>query len=199
MKAQRTRQYILERAAPLFNTKGFDGTSLSDLERATGLTKGALYGNFGDKETLASESFAFSATQVRSRINERLNGISTYKGKLFAVLDFFSEYVLTPPVAGGCPLLNAAVEVDDHRVSMRGRVAQEIVEIVNSIAVLLKKGIKSGEFRKDTDVRALAYVIFCSVEGAIMFSRVERSREPMNIVVKHLKNKIDQITCNQKG
>lgn len=199
MKAQRTRQYILERAAPLFNTKGFDGTSLSDLERATGLTKGALYGNFGDKETLASESFAFSATQVRSRINERLNGISTYKGKLFAVLDFFSEYVLNPPVAGGCPLLNAAVEVDDHRVSMRGRVAQEIVEIVNSIAVLLKKGIKSGEFRKDTDVRALAYVIFCSVEGAIMFSRVERSREPMNIVVKHLKNKIDQITCNQKG
>jgi TetR/AcrR family transcriptional repressor of nem operon len=199
VKAQRTRQYILERAAPLFNTKGFDGTSLSDLERAPGLTKGALYGNFGDKETLASESFAFSATQVRSRINERLNGISTYKGKLFAVLDFFSEYVLTPPVAGGCPLLNAAVEVDDHRVSMRGRVAQEIVEIVNSIAVLLKKGIKSGEFRKDTDVRALAYVIFCSVEGAIMFSRVERSREPMNIVVKHLKNKIDQITCNQKG
>jgi TetR/AcrR family transcriptional repressor of nem operon len=199
VKAQRTRQYILERAAPLFNTKGFDGTSLSDLERATGLTKGALYGNFGDKETLASESFAFSATQVRSRINERLNGISTYKGKLFAVLDFFSEYVLNPPVAGGCPLLNAAVEVDDHRVSMRGRVAQEIVEIVNSIAVLLKKGIKSGEFRKDTDVRALAYVIFCSVEGAIMFSRVERSREPMNIVVKHLKNKIDQITCNQKG
>src|SRR5262245_13558435 len=56
-KAQRTRLHIIEKTAPLFNMNGFDGTSLADLCRVTGLTKGALYGNFLDKEELATEAF----------------------------------------------------------------------------------------------------------------------------------------------
>lgn len=199
MKAERTRQYILEKAAPLFNQKGFDGTSLADLEQVTGLTKGALYGNFHDKETLAGEAFLYSTAQVKARIRDLLKPLPTHHAKLLALLDFFACYVLHPPIAGGCPLLNAAVEADDHRVSMRPLVAREIMEVVNAIAALLRKGIKSGEFRSDINVRELAYTFFCTIEGAIMFSRVEGSREPMNIIIKHCKNKLDQISCNKKG
>ena len=198
MKAAKTRQYILERAAPLFNQKGFDGTSLADLEKVTGLTKGALYGNFHDKETLAGEAFLYSTAEVRVRMKELLKPIASYRGKLLAILDFFASYVLNPPITGGCPLLNAAVEADDHRLSMRPLVAREIMQVINAIATLLRKGISAGEFRRDIDVRALAYTFFCTIEGAIMFSRVEGSPQPMNIVVKHCKNKIDQISCNRK-
>ncbi|MBL7756118.1 MAG: TetR family transcriptional regulator, partial [Chitinophagaceae bacterium] len=45
-KAERTRQHIIEKAAPFFNKKGYADTSLSDITAATGLTKGAIYGNF---------------------------------------------------------------------------------------------------------------------------------------------------------
>lgn len=45
-KSERTRQFIIEKVAPIFNRKGYAGTSLSDLTEATGLTKGAIYGNF---------------------------------------------------------------------------------------------------------------------------------------------------------
>jgi len=197
MKAARTRQYILEKSAPLFNQKGYDGTSLADLEEATGLTRGALYGNFHDKETLAGEAFLYNTGQVRERMREVLKPVESYRGKLLALLDFFSSYVLSPPIPGGCPLLNTAVEADDHRLAMRPVVAREIMEVVNAIAVLLKKGIRAGEFRKDINVRELSYVFFCVIEGAIMFSRVEGTREPMNIIVKYCKNKLDQISCNK--
>lgn len=197
MKAARTRQYILEKSAPLFNQKGYDGTSLADLERVTGLTRGALYGNFHDKETLAGEAFLYNTGQVRELIKEVLKPVPDYRGKLLTLLDFFASYVLSPPIPGGCPLLNTAVEADDHRLSMRPVVAREITEVVNAIATLLKKGMRAGEFRKDINARELSYTFFCIIEGAIMFSRVEGSREPMNIIVNYCKNKLDQISCNK--
>ena len=49
-KGQQTRQAIVEKAAPLFNKKGFEGTSLSDLMQATGLQKGGIYRHFSGKE-----------------------------------------------------------------------------------------------------------------------------------------------------
>jgi TetR/AcrR family transcriptional regulator, transcriptional repressor for nem operon len=199
MKAEKTRRFILEKAAPLFNKNGFDGTSLTDLEKATGLTKGALYGNFGDKETLASEAFNYATSEVKARIHELLDPIPTYKKKLLTLLDFFSRYVLQPPIPGGCPLLNAAVEADDHRTFMRPVVSRELVAVVNFIAMLLKKGIRAGEFERGVNARELAYIFFCAIEGAVMFSRVEGSREPMNIILKHCRTKLDQITCNKKG
>lgn len=202
MKAQRTRQYILEKAAPVFNQKGFDGTSLADLETVTGLSKGALYGNFSDKETLAGEAFTYSIARVKTLIRQSLSPFKSQKAKLFALLDFFAQYVIDPPVAGGCPLLNTAIEADDHRIAMRPVVAEELVRVVNFIASLLRKGVLAGEFRKDIHPRELAYTFFCAIEGAIMFSRVEGSGEPMQIIVSHCKNKLDQISnpvCNKKG
>jgi len=194
MKADRTRKMILEKAAPLFNQKGFAGTSLADLERVTGLTKGALYGNFTDKETLAGEAFAFAMGIVKESMRNLLDPVPTFKGKLLALLDFFARYVLEPPVPGGCPLLNAAVEADDYRLSMRRVVSTEILQVVNYIATLLRKGVRTGEFKKDINPRELAYTFFCAIEGAIMFSRVEGSSGPMEIIIDHCKNKLEQIS-----
>ena len=42
-KAERTKIFIAEKTAPLFNQKGYAGTSLNDMTDATGLTKGAIY------------------------------------------------------------------------------------------------------------------------------------------------------------
>lgn len=40
-----------------FNETGFHGTSVDELSRATGLSKGSLYGAFGDKEGLFRRVF----------------------------------------------------------------------------------------------------------------------------------------------
>jgi AcrR family transcriptional regulator len=54
-KAGRTRQFIIETTAPIFNTKGYEGTSMSTLTEATGLTKGSIYGNFENKEEFKTD------------------------------------------------------------------------------------------------------------------------------------------------
>ena len=45
-RSEKTRQFIIETTASLFNKKGYAGTSMSDLTEATKLTKGSIYGNF---------------------------------------------------------------------------------------------------------------------------------------------------------
>ncbi|RAV99208.1 TetR/AcrR family transcriptional regulator [Pseudochryseolinea flava] len=194
MKAARTRQFIIEKTAPLFNTKGFDGTSLSDMEQATKLTKGSIYGNFRDKEEIASEAFKFSMEKVRELARSKVDAAITNKEQLVALLGFYASYVFDPPIKGGCPLLNTAIEADDHRKGMRRVVVKELTNTIDFIAGLLTKGIKAKEFKRDVDARSLAYTFFCAVEGAVIFSRVERSREPMDIVVAHCKDVLDKIS-----
>ena len=59
MPKQATIDYILEKVAPLFNSRGYIGTSLSDLTEATQLSKGAIYGNFARPRRV---SIIFNAT-----------------------------------------------------------------------------------------------------------------------------------------
>lgn len=193
-KAERTRQFIIEKTAPLFNCKGYEGTSLNDLTAATGLTKGAIYGNFEDKEEIANEVFAYSMKTVKEFVQSRIDKADTYRGKLEAVLDFYAEYVFNPPIPGGCPLFNTAVEADDQFPKRRKLVAREMVKTVEMIEHLIEQGIRSGEFGKSVNSRKLAYVFFCTIEGGLMFARAERSEEPMRIVVQHCRDIVKQIS-----
>ena len=147
-KSERTKQFIIEKTAPLFNKKGYEGTSLTDLTKATRLTKGALYGNFSSKEKIASAAFHHSMKKVRELVKKDLDACHTYREKLLALLNFYSMYVFDPPIPGGCPLLNSAIESDDNRSRMRPVVAREITHTVEFIEGLIRQGVKAGEFKK---------------------------------------------------
>lgn len=192
-KGARTREQIIESIAPLFNTRGFDGTSFADLCEATGLSKGALYGNFASKDELALAAFHYTIGQMRAACNEYVVG-STNKKKLIGFLEFFTTYVIHPPVKGGCPLLNTAVEADDYRTSMKKTVTHELEKTVLFIVQLMDAGKKAGEFRADIKSREMALFFLCSVEGAIMYSRVSSSEEAMKAVVKNIKGVIDSFS-----
>lgn len=193
-KAERTKQQILEVTAPIFNKKGYDGTTLTDLCDATGLTKGALYGNFESKEELALFAFQFAARKVKSMVGSEVNAKSTYKDKVLAMLTFFSTYVLNPPVPGGCPLLNTAIEADDHHTTLRSAVAVELESTIKFMSDLIDRGKKEGEFRSDIKSREYALLFFCAVEGALMFARVSPTDEAMKVIVKQCKRIVEQIS-----
>lgn len=193
-KSEKTRQFIIEKTAPVFNQNGFAGTSLTALQNATGLTKGSLYGHFEDKEAMAVAAFEYSMQQVRSQIIDRLKALESPKDKLMALFSFFAEYVFNPPIPGGCPLLNNGVEADDHHISMKKTVSREIQRSVNFIIRLLEEGKRLNEFKKNFESKEVALVCFSAIEGAIMISRVSSSDSSMKAVVKYCSGVLDQIS-----
>src|SRR5947209_13321303 len=111
-KGEKTRQQIVQKAAPLFKRKGYEGTSLSDLMNATGLQKGGIYRHFSSKEELATEAFDYAWQKAVSRrlegIESSANSVDRLKKMISNFVEFRSELV-----PGGCPLMNTAVEADD--------------------------------------------------------------------------------------
>jgi TetR/AcrR family transcriptional regulator, transcriptional repressor for nem operon len=193
-KSERTRQFIIEKTAPVFNMYGFEGASLSVLQEATGLTKGSLYGNFRDKEEIAVAAFHYSMDTVRRFFNDRISRKTSAREKILAFITVYADFVFNPPIKGGCPLLNNAVEADDSHTTMRKLVSEDIDRTVAYIASLFDDGRKNGEFKKDIKSRELAFLVFSSIEGALMVSRVSRDDASMKAIVKYFKNLLDQIS-----
>jgi AcrR family transcriptional regulator len=82
-KAERTKQFIIEKTATLFNTKGIAATSLQDMTEATGLTKGSIYGNFKNKDEVALEVFRYNFKKVTNLVAEEMARESTFRARFF--------------------------------------------------------------------------------------------------------------------
>jgi TetR/AcrR family transcriptional regulator, transcriptional repressor for nem operon len=119
-KGEATRRLILERAAPVFNQRGYAGASMSELVEATGIEKGGIYNHFGSKEELAVEAFDYSISLIvdgYAAVQEGKVGLD----RLEAIIEIFGNWSGHPLVAGGCPIMNTAIEADDTNPALAAR------------------------------------------------------------------------------
>jgi TetR/AcrR family transcriptional regulator, transcriptional repressor for nem operon len=185
-KGEQTRQAILEQAAQVFNVHGYSGTAMSELMRQTGLTKGGIYNHFGSKEALALEAFDFAVGAINGRFREVLAGRTRAIDRLMATVEIFRSLIEEPLTAGGCPILNTAIEADDVHPALRERARQAMSGWHEFIARTARKGITVGELRPETDPEALATIITATLEGAVMLSKLYGDTTHMERAVDHL-------------
>ena len=193
-KAERTRNYIIETTADIFNTRGYAGTSLSDLTEATGLSKGSIYGNFESKEEVALAVFDYNLNKVNSIIRQRMAQAKTYLDKLMIyarVYDQFTREKHFPK--GGCPILNTAIEADDTNPLLKAKASKAILNWKKNLEELITAGITAGEFRDDLDPSQVALSIIAIIEGGIMISKVTDSQNNLDQVMKTVELLINRI------
>ena len=183
-KAERTRLFILETTAPIFNKKGYAGTSMSDLTEATGLTKGSIYGNFANKEEVALAAFDYNSAKVRKQIQERIQKANTYYDKLLVYAQVYHSFTRASFPAGGCPILNTAVDADDTNPLLKDKAAQAVLRWKKSIENLVQAGIEAGEFKEDTDISGTALSMIALIEGGIMIAKVTNTPASLDKVLK---------------
>ena len=102
-KAERTKQLIIEKTAPIFNKKGYAGTSLTDMTDATGLTKGSVYGNFEDKDDVALAAFDYNMDKLIGQVREQQANQRSALNKLQAFITVYRNGLRTPVLTDGCP------------------------------------------------------------------------------------------------
>nr|WP_068886653.1 TetR/AcrR family transcriptional regulator [Pedobacter panaciterrae] len=190
-KAEKTKQFILETAAPLYNEKGISGVSIDDILEASKLTKGCLYGHFENKEDLSEQVIDLSLKKISEKLRAEMLKGKTAKGKVFSFIDFHKNPLQTY-ITGGCPIFNAAVEADDNYPDIKQKVAKVFRVGQEEITAVLQEGIDNGEFSDHLDPVVFAFKMVAAIEGAIVMCRVMDTAKPMQGLIKSLKSELEQ-------
>jgi len=190
-KAEKTKSFIIEKTATLFNTKGFAGTSLNDITEATGLTKGSVYGNFKNKDEVALAVFEFNTKKMQSLFNSEIDKKKSYKEKLLVYPEIYKSSFTQLFTAGGCPILNTAIESDDTHPQLKEVAKNAFIYWKDSITYLIEKGIEHQEFSPETNPEEAALTILAMIEGAVMITKLTGKLNYLTALMNSLKTQIN--------
>lgn len=176
-KAERTSAFIIETVAPIFNRQGYVGTSMSDLTEATGLTKGALYGNFENKDDLALKAFQFNRDRLISALEEVLEAPGNAIEKLMRLTDFYRHYDTFTIKMGGCPVLNVGVDAQHNHRQLAAAARETARTIEGMIALVLEEGAKANQIRLPVPPLQFAKQFYTMIQGAVAMATVMTDRK----------------------
>jgi AcrR family transcriptional regulator len=185
-RGELTREHILAKAAPLFNQRGYAGAAMSDVMAATGLEKGGIYRHFESKDALALAAFDYAARVHGRRLLAATEAAHTAPDRLSALVTTFATIADDPPIPGGCPLLNMAVESDDTHPALRDAARGAMDGLRALVVRIVDDGVRAGELAPDADGDELASLSISTLEGALMLSRLYDDPTHMHRAVRHL-------------
>ncbi|MBL7899339.1 MAG: TetR/AcrR family transcriptional regulator [Crocinitomicaceae bacterium] len=191
-KAQQTSDFIIQKVAPIFNKHGYYGTSMSDLVEATGLTKGAIYGNFKNKEELAFIAFRYNVERVVNKIRDELSGIQSPIQQLYGLTNFYRTYKAYTIEFGGCPILNIGVDAKDQHPELLERVQEVIARLQGYITRMIQNGMDAGEIKKEINPKTYARKIFTLIEGAVFMSATMNDDSYIQEMMGHIDGIIER-------
>ena len=195
-KAERTKQFIIEKSAPIFNSKGIAGTTIDDILEATKMAKGGIYGNFENKEAISIASVDFLFSKMAAKAEAVMSKEKTAVKKIFAFIDL-RENPLIPYIEGGCPILNFGVDSDNTNPTVKKKVRAMIESSMTLFIDILKQGIANGELSDKLNPEEYCLKLLVMLEGATLVSRVTDSVKPMYTVIKMLKSELKSFEIRQ--
>ena len=161
-KGDATRQHILAVAAVAFADDGYAGTSLNDVIKATGLTKGGFYFHFASKEALALEVLSSKrgewATMVMAEASKHPRAID----RLAAVPGTLADMKETDPAYSA--ISNLCVELSKDP-ELEPETNKHLLMWVELTTQLLRTAKIEGDVRLDIDEVAVADMAVCAFMG----------------------------------
>jgi TetR/AcrR family transcriptional repressor of nem operon len=168
-----TREAILAAAAETIHRSGFRGTDVDTILARAGVTKGALYHHFRDKEALGYAVVDESLARLtREKWVAPLRDAANPLDALIAVVE--STSVAPEEVRCGCPVNNLAQEMSPLDEGFRERLARVFDAWQEGIAAGLRAGRKRGQVRRDVDPEEAATFFVALYEGYISLAKTSR-------------------------
>lgn len=191
-KGKITREFIIEKAAVIFNKNGFAGASLSDLMQETGLQKGGIYNHFKSKEEIVLSAFDYAIKKHNYAVYAAYKHKSSAMEKIRAIISFYEDYPLNPIIEGGCPIVNTAVDSDNTNPELKLRVKKVLEGWIKNLSFIIEEGKKNGEFREDADTNGIAVFVVTTLQGGVVVARSFEDGSYMKIIVKELLDYVER-------
>lgn len=166
------REIVLQSAADLFLTRGYQLTSMDDIVAQCGVSKTNIYYHFKSKEDLLLSVIDRFILDYQ----ERIDGIVTRKDltvreKLSQLMQVFLDDHTRKICLGGCPFLTLYLQVSQESAPVQTKVKSFFDHQTGLLEELLADAAGRGELHADTPVKPLAALLVSSIEGALFLSK----------------------------
>jgi len=128
----------MDSAERLFATKGFNGTSMNDIVKSSGFSKGAIYSHFESKERLFLSLWERQTAVGIGLLKQRFSPDDTAVEKLLKVAEM--------TISSSC--------------------GWKRYETIHSFIVeIFEEGVENGEFKECIDIESLTSILFAALDG----------------------------------
>jgi AcrR family transcriptional regulator len=172
------REQALLRALDVFCARGYDATTLQDLQEAMGgITPPSFYAAFGSKEALFREAVDRYRATLGDRPMRALQGHPTARASVQAMLEEAVAVFAAPDAPKGCLVILGGLNctspsVQEHLQGIRRRVPEVIVQ-------RLERGVREGDLPAGLDLSAVAAFYVTVIYGLALRAQDGASRKAL--------------------
>jgi len=172
---ERTRERLLQAAFEEIYRSGYRSADLDAILAAAGVTRGALYYHFDNKEALG---YAVVDEVIASNLHQKwVLPLRNAKDPIEVLVRIIqSESLKREDVRRGCPLLNLSQEMSGLDEGFRRRTARLYKDWHDAMAEALREGQKRGVVRSDIDANEIATFLMAAWEGYVVLGK--NSQDP---------------------
>jgi TetR/AcrR family transcriptional repressor of nem operon len=172
---ERTRELLLQAAFREIYRSGYRSADLDAILAAAGVTKGALYYHFDNKEALG---YAVVDEVIANNLYQKwvrpLQNAENPIDVLVCIIQ--SESLKREDIQRGCPLLNLSQEMSGLDEGFRKRTARVYKEWHDAMAEALREGQKRRVVRSDINANETATFVIAAWEGYVVLGK--NSQDP---------------------
>ena len=191
----RTKQFderqALVSAMLVFWEKGYDSTSIQDLEHAMGLNRTSIYNAFGNKRAIFNRVMSCYKESVMSALFAELDGAPDIKEGIRRMLNGALDIHFDEDNPGGCLVVLSLLESGQHDEQAQASMQQTIQDLKRALQARLGKAKKSGELSKGLDVGSTATTIATTMAGMMVMGKANFSRAALKKTVNQVVSLLD--------
>lgn len=173
--AKNTQSKIIEKAEKLLWQHGYQGTSLNDVVSKAGVSKGAFFHYYPNKQAISKDVIdKYAAEQFIKQLDDAMKDAPSVKEGLFKWVGNVFEPFQKHGFKGGCLLGNLALEMSDNNDHARETIKGHFLDLENKINSYIRPLQDEGKLL--IEPRQFARLLIASVQGATMMAKVHKDK-----------------------
>jgi len=150
----------------VFWNRGYEATSLSDLERATSLVRTSLYNSFGKKPEMFLDSLKLYQETIENQIETRTQGLGS-EALVEVIIAMMEGTDKTYQQPAGCLMVMSATQSKTIDLRHLQIVRDYRQMLVRKAKTVLERDRQSGRLARHVDPEGAAELLVCVVWGAL--------------------------------